>query len=169
MTPSKFWQLISLWYWYSVNVDFVPKVSIRHWDYKKVSFSTYMFSTRELNFSNPPTYVDIQECYRFNLFSQLPVYCSYVGSLILGICIGYWFWMEWVIFLWALLMLQMTGPDFVPTTVTLTSYLSYIHHTNSGGNLVPTCKSRNKLGKLGSPPKSSKKWAMSTKCKREAQ
>ena len=52
------------------------------------SSSTYTFGTRQLTFSSTPAYVDMQEYYRLNLLSQLPVYCSYVGYLILSICIG---------------------------------------------------------------------------------
>ena len=48
----------------------------------------YTFGTRQLTFLSPPTYVDIPQCYCFKLLSQLPVYFSYVASLILGICFG---------------------------------------------------------------------------------
>ena len=115
MIPSKLKQLTFSWYWYSVHVDFVPKVSIRHWDYEKVSSSTYTFGTRQLTFSSPPTYVDIPEYYCSKSFLQLPLYCSYAASLILGICIGGWFWTDWVINLWAWCGAQHDPRRLVPT------------------------------------------------------
>ena len=58
MTPSKFWRLIYSWYWYSLQLYILPKVSIRRWDYEKLSSSTYTFITRHLTFSSHPTYIN---------------------------------------------------------------------------------------------------------------
>ena len=92
---------------------FCTKSFIRHWDYEKVGSSTHTFGTRQLTFSSPPTYVDILEYHRLNLFLQLLVYCSYVGSLILDICIGAWFWTKYCNLRASAQLAESCGRDFL--------------------------------------------------------
>ena len=100
--PSKLKQLIYLWYWYSVHVDFVPKVLIWHWDYSKASSSTYMCGTRRLTFCEPS-----HVCRHTRTLLLIIILAT---TCVLFLCwlsdFGYLhrrliFWMESVVFLWA--------------------------------------------------------------------